>query len=214
MSSAPDADLASTPVASGECRAVVTMALHREGRSRAQDRADIMRVGDLVEHQHGAFRGDVLDVERGEGIGFHQQALMHGIGPEPRVDRVRPHDLRRDRQREAFLGQAMRAVFGREDLADRAARIGERRHDGVPAVEDRDAFRDCRDARAWAWAQSATCRTCRACAPARASPRGCVWGPIFLRAWPLMCHAAARLAILPRRHWRACAAGSSVTTHR
>ncbi len=94
--------MASTPVASGEWRAVVTTALTAKAAARAQDRADIMRIGDLVEHQHGAVGRDVLDVERGEGIGLDQQALMHGVGREPRRDRVRPHDLGRDGEREAF----------------------------------------------------------------------------------------------------------------
>ena len=54
-SSAPEADLASTPVASGVPRRG-DHRVDREGRGSAQDRADIVRIGDLVEHQHGAGR--------------------------------------------------------------------------------------------------------------------------------------------------------------
>ena len=101
-----------------------------------------MRIGDLVEHQHGAFVGEVFQFERGEGIGLDQQPLMHRIGREPRRDRVRPHDLRRHRQGEAFFVEPVCAVLGCEDLPDLAARIGERGRDRVPAIEDRDALRD------------------------------------------------------------------------
>ena len=103
-----------------------------------------MRVGDLVEYQHGARGGDILDVERGQGIGLDQQPLMHGVGRKPRRDRLRPHDLGRDGQGEALAGETVRGIFRGENLADGAARIGKRGRNGVPAVEDRDALLELR----------------------------------------------------------------------
>ena len=52
---------------------------HREGRGRAQDRADIVRIGDLIEHQHNAARIQCVGGRGRQRIGFRQQALMHRI---------------------------------------------------------------------------------------------------------------------------------------
>ena len=60
--------------------------LDRKRRGRAQDGADIVRVGDLVEHQHDALLRQRVDVGRGQRIDLGQQPLMHGVGAEPLVD--------------------------------------------------------------------------------------------------------------------------------
>ncbi len=83
-SSAPDADFASTPVASGTVPRRGDDRDDREGRRGAQNRADIMRIGDLVEHQHDAAVRQILDVGRGQGIGLGEQPLMHRVGRELR----------------------------------------------------------------------------------------------------------------------------------
>ena len=92
--------------------------LHREGRRRSHDRADIVRIGDLVEHQHDAFLRQRLDIGRGQGIGLGQQALMHGVGAEPLVDRTRPDDLGRDAGVDVFVGKPLRGVLGQQQFAD------------------------------------------------------------------------------------------------
>ena len=43
-----------------------------EGRRSTQDRAHIMRIGDLIEHEHNAGRVELLKLRRGQGIGFGQ----------------------------------------------------------------------------------------------------------------------------------------------
>ena len=53
-SSAPDADFASTPVASGLWRAVVMMAFTAKGCRGTQNGTHIVRIGYLVENQHDA----------------------------------------------------------------------------------------------------------------------------------------------------------------
>ncbi len=137
-SSAPEADFASTPVASGLWRAVVTMAVDGECRGGAEDRADVVRIGDLVEHQHHAVRRDLLDRRRGQGVGFEIEALMHRVGRQPLGDRAGPHDLRRDGERNVLLGQAAGGVLGREQQALPPRRILQRGLHRVPAVERRD----------------------------------------------------------------------------
>ena len=88
-SSAPDADLASTPVASGEWRAVVTSAFTPNAAAAAQDRADIVRIGDLVEHQHDAFVGELGEVRRLRAD-RPRRAGRYGRHPPTVVARSRP----------------------------------------------------------------------------------------------------------------------------
>ncbi len=106
----------------------------RERRGRAEDGADIVRIGDLVEHQHHALRRQVLDRGRGQRIGFEIEALMHGVGQQPLGDRRRPHDFRLDGGCNAFVGQAPRGVLGGEQLAHAPRRILQRGRHRVPAI--------------------------------------------------------------------------------
>jgi hypothetical protein len=117
--------------------------LDGKGRRRAHDRADIVRIGDLVEHQHHAFLGERLDIRCGQGIGLGQKALMHGVRPKPRVDLARPHHLRRETGVDIFLRQPPRGIFGHEKLADAPLWVGKRHRHGVPAIEDHRAVRIC-----------------------------------------------------------------------
>ena len=110
-SSAPEADFASTPVASGLWRAVVTTAVTAKPAAGAQDRADIVRIGDLVEHQHDARRRDVLELGRGQGIGFGQQPLCTASGPSRRAI-ASGAPARAPRRRHAIGGKAARGVLG------------------------------------------------------------------------------------------------------
>ena len=71
-----------------------------------------------------------------EGIGFRQKSLMHGVGPEPLVDQARPNDLGFHASLDLVLGEAPGGVFGQEQLANAPPRIGKRRRDRVPAIED------------------------------------------------------------------------------
>jgi hypothetical protein len=68
--------------------------LDAEGCSGAKDRAEIMRICHLVEHENGAARfcnvGDIAGFER---VCFDEQALMHGLGPQPRRELLRGHNV-------------------------------------------------------------------------------------------------------------------------
>ena len=52
----------------------------REGRGRPQDRADIVRIGDLVEDEHDAGIGEIVDAGRGQRIGFGEKPLCTASG--------------------------------------------------------------------------------------------------------------------------------------
>ena len=47
-----------------------------------------------------------LDVGRGQGIGFRDQALMHRVGRQASGERIGPHLFGRERQRDAVFGEA------------------------------------------------------------------------------------------------------------
>jgi hypothetical protein len=49
-----------------------------EGSGRADDRPEIMRVGDLVEHENQT-RRDLVEFRGGQGIDFGIEPLMYGI---------------------------------------------------------------------------------------------------------------------------------------
>ena len=51
----------------------------REGGRGAQNRADIVRIGDLVEHEHKAVRRQLGDVDRRERPSLEQQPLMNRL---------------------------------------------------------------------------------------------------------------------------------------
>ena len=109
-----------------------------EHRGRAQDGADVVRVGHLVEHDQGpagARSGQLLQVGLRQRLGLDQGALVHGIGAEPAVEVPRQHALVRQaavRQRPRL--QAALGVVGQKSLAMVRCRIGERRLDRVDAV--------------------------------------------------------------------------------
>ena len=50
-----------------------------ESSGRAQHGADILRVGDLIEHKKEAL-GRTSSSSIGEGLGLEHDALMHGVG--------------------------------------------------------------------------------------------------------------------------------------
>ena len=109
-----------------------------EGRGRAQDRADIMRVGDLVEdEQHGAFRRvaeHVVEPDILERLDLDHHALVR------RVVRHQPAEV-------GDVGEGHRNVLGelheprgfarRPGAKHLALGIVERRRDRVPAPEAR-----------------------------------------------------------------------------
>ena len=135
-SSAPEADFASTPVASGLWRAVVTIAL--TANAAAERRIAPTLCGSVIWSSTSTMPScaSVIDVGRGQGIGFRQQALMHGIRAEPLVDQARPHDFRRHAGVDILVGQPPRGVFGQQQFANLALRIGQRRRHRVPAIQD------------------------------------------------------------------------------
>ena len=121
-SSAPEADFASTPVASGLWRAVVTIAF--TAKAAAERRMAPTLCGSVIWSSTSTMPScfSVVDVGRGQGIGFRQHALVHGIGPEPLVDQLRAHDLRRDTGVDVLVGQPARSVLGQQQLSDIARR--------------------------------------------------------------------------------------------
>ena len=134
-SSAPEAAFASTPVASGLWRAVVTMAV--TANAAAERKIAPTLCGSVIWSSTSTTPsvGKFLDRRRGQRIGLQIKALMHGVGRQPRRDRVGPHDLRRRRGRDLLVGEAAGGVFGGEELAHPPRRILQRRRDRMPAIE-------------------------------------------------------------------------------
>ena len=129
--------MASTPENSG----YAARCHHRidgEGGGGAQDRADIVRIGDLVEQQdQPAGRRDIGEVALGQGAGLQQQPLMHGLLAQPprqfaRLDQLgfQPRRLRR-------VLDARDRVGGGMERHQLALAGGQRLAHGVRAIDQR-----------------------------------------------------------------------------
>src|SRR3954468_12839387 len=75
-------------------------------------------------------------MRRLQRIRFRQQALMHGVGPEPLIDQTGPDDFRRDAGVDVFISKTPRGVFGEQQFSDFASWITERSSHRVPAIEN------------------------------------------------------------------------------
>ena len=152
VSSAPDAALAS---AAGLLGRVAVLGDHRrdaERGGRAQDGADIARVGDLVEHDQrtGPFQR-LLQAGRGQRIGEQRHALVGDVAAEQVVEPAAIDLLGRHRPgRRLALREGLLGLLGQHQVAEAAGRIGQRRGDGVQAVEPDGAARGVRNLRAGA----------------------------------------------------------------
>ena len=163
--------MASAPVASGRVALRGDDRGRRKGRGRAEDRADIVRVGDLVEHQHHALRRQFLDRRaraadrfRDKGPGARRRAAAARRWPTGRT-------ISGVGRRHAFLGQSARGIFGGEQLAHVPGRIAQRGGHRMPAIHHDGrvgaAAQGCRGGRA---------RSARAARPARG------WRPVLRRS--------------------------------
>ena len=105
-----------------------------EGRSRAQDRADILRVCDLIEHDEQTLSSDVVEIERRKILDLDHRALMDRIASDQPVEGLRQRGL----NLQTALGEQglepVRGVFRQMQLADFTLRVGEGRLDGVNPI--------------------------------------------------------------------------------
>ncbi len=67
-----------------------------KGGPGAQNCADVVRIGDLVENQHKAVRRQVREVDRRERPRLEQQALMNRLARRAGGDLFEAHDPRFD----------------------------------------------------------------------------------------------------------------------
>ena len=109
-----------------------------EGDGGAQDGADIVRVGDLVEHDDEARVREVVEGVGGERRHLDGDALMHRLAAEQAVERRGRGLFRRQRESRRRPPSRRASAFGvASDAADLAARVGERRQHRMDAVDPR-----------------------------------------------------------------------------
>src|SRR6185295_6531876 len=89
-----------------------------EGGGRAQNGADIVRVGDLIEYQYDAVGFEFGHSGSGEGVGLRQEALMDGVRPKAGVDDLRTDQFWFDRERYTIIGEAARRVLRCQQAAN------------------------------------------------------------------------------------------------
>ena len=111
-----------------------------EGAGGAQDRPDIVGVGDLIEDYHQAQRGDIVQPEPADWLHLKRGTLMHRFGAEQPVEFPGRRFRNPDADTAAFP-QPCQGVRRRQQAKFGPSRIVERRPDGVQAIEiDRPAI--------------------------------------------------------------------------
>ena len=106
-----------------------------EGSGGAQYGADILRVGDLVEHEQDALGAYIVEFDRGQGLGLEHDALVHGVRSEQPVELLRQCVFYIDAAGLQRGFEPARGVFGGEQPPDGPARVAKRRLDGMDAIE-------------------------------------------------------------------------------
>jgi hypothetical protein len=108
-------------------------ALGAEGGGRAEDRADVLRVGDLVQHHQQALGGgsQVVDAEGLGLVDLQGDALVHGPGRQLTGDVGALHDLQ-ERRAAQIRRESLGAVRGgQKTFRNGSGGVGKRRLDGV-----------------------------------------------------------------------------------
>ena len=113
-----------------------------EGHCRAHDRADIVRVGHLVEHHDQPVSPSAASALGLQRPRLDQHALMHRVAAGDLVDVARLDDFGLEGQGgEVGDVEPLQRVAGHQHAADFAARIVERGAHRVEAVEPDQAVR-------------------------------------------------------------------------
>ena len=133
----PEADFASTPVADGLWRAVVTMA-STPNAAAVRTMAPTL-CGSVIwsSARTSALAAQGVEGRRGQGIGFEIEALMHGVGLDEAADR-RPGRTSSGSMRRSgdLLLQPARRVLRREQPPRGGAALRNASDHRMPAVED------------------------------------------------------------------------------
>lgn len=114
-----------------------------EHRRRTQDRANVVRICNLVEHDQRSpirRRREFIPIRLGKGLCFERRSLMHGIGSEQPVEVARddPFDRCFDRAH-GFPDTAFR-VLRQEQAQDAPRWVSERGFHGVKPEEADDVI--------------------------------------------------------------------------
>ncbi len=113
-----------------------------ESRCSAQNGADIMWIGDLVERQHDpAVLGYLADIKIRQGPRLQQHSLMHGLLAEPPRQFPRVDNARGQSRRRRSGGNAWQRVFSRMQRQQLSPARNERFAHGVGAIQQRDIGR-------------------------------------------------------------------------
>ena len=147
------------------------------GGGAAQDRADIMRVGDLIEHHDESALGQIGKVDRLQRARLQQQALMNGLARRARGDLLAGEDEGLDAARGNLRAEALGGRLGRVEADQLATRRAQRGLDAVEAIDLRDIGPRIAPSGPRAVFQAARLlilrRSCGRCAASAVMPIGC-----------------------------------------
>jgi hypothetical protein len=106
-----------------------------ESRRRAQCGADILRVGDLIEHEQNTVGLHLVEPEWRQWLSLEGNTLMHGVRSEHPVEISWARLLWRHAALGEERGEPVRRVLGGDKLANLPSRIGESRLHGMKSIK-------------------------------------------------------------------------------
>ncbi len=114
-----------------------------ERGGRAHDRADIARVGHLIQHDdRPGFSSTDCRLGWRQRIGQQRRALMHDVAAQQLIEPAAIDPLGRHRPgRRQLLAERRLGFLGQQQAAQTARRIGQRGGDGMVAIQPDGAFR-------------------------------------------------------------------------
>ena len=182
--------MASTPVASGLWRAVVTIAF--TANAAAERRMAPTLCGSVIWSSTSTMPSSCKSSMSGEGRGSASASRpwCTASGDEQPVDVLGPDDLGGDAGLDVVVRKPLCGVLGQRQLADLALRVGERHGHGVPAIED-DGPVGLRIAVAPGRPTGRFPCSVEGLSPAAGAPRGEFFDP----SWARLCHGSRNMAI-------------------
>ena len=111
---------------------------------RSQNRANVVRIGDLIEHDQWPAVGNasqLVPLRFRQRLRFECHALMHGVGTEEPVEVARRGAINLRGDRTDAFGQPAFGVFGQQQAMDAPRRVLQRRLDRMQAEEPKRPFR-------------------------------------------------------------------------
>jgi hypothetical protein len=105
-------------------------------RRRAENGADIVRIRNLIEHEHDRIWIELVDIERRQGVGFSEQTLVDGFRTQARYDCFGTHQFQVGRDLNSVLAETSRCVLRGEQAVQFAGWVLDSGLHAMPTIKN------------------------------------------------------------------------------